>query len=325
MRDKIIIKSEDAGKRLDHFLQKKFSDFSRSHIQKAIEGGDVFLIRNKNILKNVKKSLKNDEKPLKNGEILKKDDIINYFFQKPKEINLNSENMNLDIIYEDPDIAIINKPQGLVVHPCTSCPEKTLVNGLIYQIPKLSGLGGEFRPGIVHRLDKNTCGLILIAKNDVVHNKLSKKFAKRECERRYLALVEGVFKKSSGIIETKIGRNPKDRKKMAVVPESNKVAVTEHKTLEEFIGYSLVEFSLKTGRTHQIRVHAKHLSHPIVGDAIYGSGEKFGLKGQFLCAYRLKFDHPSLKKEMEFKIDLPKDFEKILNNLRKNKNIRKKD
>lgn len=310
MKNKIIIDDKDVGKRLDQFLQEIFSKFSRSFIQKSIESDDIFLTRNQ-------KSLIFSEKTLKNGEKLKKNDIITCFFKKQQEIDLTPENMQLDIIYEDSDIAIINKPQGLVVHPCLSYPNKTLVNGLLYQVKSLSEINGKFRPGIVHRLDKDTCGLLLIAKNNKSHLSLSKQIASQKCERNYLALVEGVFKKQTGVIHTKIGRDSKNRKKMAVV-SSGREATTEYKVIEYFEKFSLVEFSLKTGRTHQIRVHAKHLHKPIVGDEVYGTGKQFGLNGQFLCAYRIKIIHPSTNKEMEFKIELPENFKEILENLRKN-------
>jgi 23S rRNA pseudouridine1911/1915/1917 synthase len=309
MENKIIIEEKDIGKRLDQFLQEKLKEFSRSHIQNAISKGEIFLIRNNKILKN-------NEKSLKNGEKLKKNDIISYFFEKPKEINLKPENLSLDIIYEDSDLAIINKPQGLVVHPCVSCPEKTLVNGLLYQIKDLSGINGEIRPGIVHRIDKDTCGLLLIAKNDKAHVELSKQIANKTCSRKYLALIKGSFKNDSGMIETLIGRDKKDRKRMAVVKEDGRIAITEYKTVEKFRDYSLVEFSLKTGRTHQIRVHAKHLNHPIVGDIVYGGIDKFGLKGQFLCAYKIEFIHPTTKEKKIFQIELPENFKKIINDLK---------
>lgn len=301
----ILVKDDDVGKRLDQFLQSYFPDLTRSHIQKAIERGEISLLRNNKII-------------IKNGEKLRKNDKISYFFEKPREINLEPENLSLDIIYEDDDLAVINKPQGLVVHPCVSCPDKTLVNGLLYQIKNLSGINGEIRPGIVHRIDKDTCGLLLIAKNDKAHVELSRQIANKTCSRKYLALIEGKFKEGSGTIQTQIGRDKKDRKKMAVVLQNGRTAITEYDTKEIFDKYSLVEFSLETGRTHQIRVHAKYLNHPIVGDVLYGKKEnKFGLKGQFLCAYMISFIHPTTKEKMQFKIELPKNFKEILNILRK--------
>lgn len=311
MKNKIIITNEDVGKRLDVFLQETFPDLTRSFIQKSIKLNNIIISRNK-------KELTFAEKTLKNGEKLQKNDIILYFFEKKQEINLTPKNLNLEIIYEDSDFVVINKPQGLVVHPCESYPDNTLVNGLIYQIKTLSNINGDFRPGIVHRLDKDTCGLILIAKNNESHINLAKQIANRECVRKYLALIEGSFKKEEGVIKTKIGRDAKNRTKMSVVKLGGKEAITEYKTIEIFDKFSLVEFSLITGRTHQIRVHSKHLNKPIVSDPIYGSGQKFDLEGQFLCAYRLEFKHPSTKEKMSFEIELPEHFQKILNNLRKN-------
>lgn len=317
-KNKIIINEKDVGKRLDKFLEEKLIQSSRSYVQNLILKGQVELIRKNKIFKNNKEKEKEGEFALKNGEKLKKNDIILYFFEKPKEINLNAENLDLKIIYEDSDLAIINKPQGLVVHPCASYPERTLVNGLLYQIKDLSGINGEIRPGIIHRIDKDTCGLLLIAKNDKAHISLSKQIEKKSCIRKYLGLIEGSFKEDSGTVETLIGRDLKDRKKMAVLKNNGRIAVTEYKTIEHFDGYSLVEFNLKTGRTHQIRVHSKYLNHPIVGDLKYGKKDKFGLNGQFLCAYQISFLHPTTNKEMKFKINLPNNFKKILENLRKN-------
>lgn len=313
MENKIIIDELNIGKRLDQFLQEKLPEFSRAHIQNAISKGEIKLIRKEKILGN---NEKNGEKSLKNGEKLKNNDIISYFFEKPKEINLKPENLFLNIVYQDKDLAVINKPQGLVVHPCESCPDNTLVNGLLFQIKDLSGINGVIRPGIVHRIDKDTCGLLLIAKNDKAHIELSKQIASKVCSRKYLALIEGAFKEPNGKVETLIGRDKKDRKRMAVVLENGRLAITEYKTIEYFKNYSLVEFSLKTGRTHQIRVHSKYLNHPIVGDLIYGGADKFGLKGQFLCAYEIAFKHPTTKQEMKFQIELPDNFKQILKNIK---------
>ncbi len=302
--EEITIKENNVGKRLDQFLQETYPEFSRSHIQNAISKATIVLERNGKIL-------------LKNGEKLKSGDKIIINITQPKQIDIQPQNMNIDIVYEDADLAVINKPQGLVVHPCTSCPSGTLVNGLLYQIKNLSGINGEIRPGIVHRIDKDTCGLLLVAKNDKAHVELSKQISNKTCSRKYLALIEGTFKEQEGKIQTLIGRDKKDRKKMAVVQENGRVAITEYKTVEYFDKYSLVEFSLKTGRTHQIRVHAKYLNHSIVGDITYGGAEKFGLKGQFLCAYKISFIHPTTLKPMEFEIKLPDNFNKILDLLRK--------
>lgn len=295
---------EDKGKRLDFFLQERYPSFSRSHIQNNLKNETSFILRN-------------GKKIFKAGEKLRIGDEICFEIEEPKEIEMKAQEVDFEIIYQDGDLAVVNKPQGLVVHPCNSCKENTLVNGLLKEIKDLSGINGELRPGIVHRIDKNTCGLLLVAKNDFAHVELSKQIEKKTCKRKYLALIEGTLKEQEGRIETLIGRDKKDRKKMAVLKEGGKVAITEYKTVEYFKNFSLVEFSLKTGRTHQIRVHAKYLNHPIVGDGEYGGAEKFGLKGQFLCAYKIEFVHPRTKEKMVFEIELPENFKKVLNLLGK--------
>ena len=305
-KKEFLIDEKNKEKRLDLFIQEQFSDFSRSHIQNLIKNSKVLILRNKKYLNN-----------LKNGEKLKLNDLIIIEFNEPEEIDLNPEFMNLNIIYEDDDLVVINKPQGLVVHPSESTKSGTLVNGLLYQIKNLSGINGKIRPGIVHRIDKNTAGLLVVAKNDNAHVKLSKQLEDKTCTRTYLAIIDGRFKEPSGEIITKIDRSPKDRKKMAVA-ETGRIAITEYETLEFFKDYSLVKFNLKTGRTHQIRVHAKYLNHPIIGDDVYGGSNKFKLKGQCLFAETLKFVHPRTNEHMSFTAPLPDYFEKVLEYLRKN-------
>ena len=295
-----VVEEKDKGKRLDTFLQEKFPDFSRSNIQNNLKKETAFLTRN-------------GKKIFKAGETLRVLDEIVFEAEPPKEINVKAQKVPFEIVYQDCDLAVVNKPQGVVVHPCNSCKENTLVNGLLGEIKDLSGINGELRPGIVHRIDKNTCGLLLVAKNDFAHIELSKQIAEKTCKRKYLALIEGTLKNQNGRIETFLGRDKKNRKRMAVVSEAEKdarLAITEYETKEYFKNHSLVEFSLKTGRTHQIRVHAKHLNHPIVGDIEYGGAEKFGLTGQFLCAYKIEFVHPRTKEAMAFEISLPENFEK---------------
>lgn len=292
---KTIITEKEKGKRLDSFLQEILPNFSRSNIQNNLKTGNSFLSRGGKIIK-------------KAGESLRVGDEIIFEVTPPKQVKLLPQEVEFEIIYQDEDLAVINKPQGVVVHPCSSCKSGTLVNGLLKQIKDLSGINGELRPGIVHRIDKNTCGLLLVAKNDFAHVSLSKQISEKVCLRRYIALIEGAFKEPEGCIETLIGRDKKNRKKMAAyLIESNmpncKVAITEYKTVEYFKNYSLVEFSLKTGRTHQIRVHSKFLNHPIVGDSTYGGVERFGLKGQFLCAYKIEFIHPRTQEKKSFEID----------------------
>lgn len=302
---------KDKGKRVDAFLLEKFPSFSRSFIQNVMKKEAAYILRG-------------EKKIFKAGEALRLFDVVFFESQEPKPIETIGQDVDFEIVYQDSDVVVVNKPQGVVVHPCASCKEGTLVNGLIKEIKDLSGINGELRPGIVHRIDKNTCGLLLVAKNDFAHNELAKQIASKICKRNYLGLIEGTFKEQEGVVETLIARDKKDRKKMAAykigenVPGA-RIAITDYKTVEFLKNYSLIEFSLKTGRTHQIRVHCKYLNHPLVGDETYGGAKKFGLVGQFLCAYKISFQHPRTKEKMEFEIPLPEKFEGILNSLRKNK------
>ncbi len=301
-----LITNDNSNTRLDVFLNEKYPDFSRSHIQNLIRNEDVIIERNNKKLEK-----------LKTGEKLKNNDKIFINFKEPKKIDLSPENIEIEIVYEDDDLAVINKPQGLVVHPSQSTKSGTLVNALLYKLNNLSGINGNLRPGIVHRLDKNTSGLMIVAKNDFAHVNLAKQIENKTCHRIYEAIIDGRFKEPEGEIITKIERDKKDRKKMAV-SDSGKIAITKYRTLEFFRDYSLVEFELKTGRTHQIRVHCKHLHHSIIGDDVYGGSNKFKLKGQCLCAKKIVFEHPKTKEKMEFEIPLPLFFENILSFLRKN-------
>ena len=293
------VEKEDVGKRLDVFLQEKFPSFSRSYFKNLIDSGDVLV----------------DEKEVKSGEKLKMGKSVKVRFKEPEKISTEAEDVDFEIVYEDDDIVVINKPQGLVVHPCSSTRHGTLVNGLLYRVKNLSGINGKLRPGIVHRLDKETSGLLVVAKNDKAHISLAEQIKNKTCKRNYLAILEGNLKDDEGEIETKIGRDKKDRKKMAVI-ENGRVAITNYKDLERFKNACLVEFSLKTGRTHQIRVHAKFLNHPIIGDKVYGKEVK-GLNGQLLHAYKLTFMHPSTHKEVLFEVKPPKYFEEYLEKLRR--------
>lgn len=319
-KKEFLINENNINKRLDSFLQEQFSDFSRAHIQNLINNSNVEIKRNKKILKNIEKNknnINNNYQNLKNGEKLKLNDLIIVNFSEPEKIDLSPEKMNLNIVYQDDDLAVINKPQGLVVHPSQSTKSGTLVNGLLAELDNLSGINGKVRPGIVHRLDKDTAGLLVVAKNDNAHIKLSKQLENKTCKRIYLAIIDGRFKQPDGEITTYINRDKKDRTKMAV-SDDGKLAVTKYKTLEFFKDYSLVEFELKTGRTHQIRVHCKYLHHPIIGDSVYGGSNKFKLKGQCLFAKQLEFVHPTTNQKMVFCAPLPDYFENVLNYLRKN-------
>lgn len=297
MKGSFIIEEHENLLRLDNVFNNHFSDLTRSHIKILIEKGDVLL----------------QGKKVKAGEKVKKGQEICYNFDEVKPLDVKGEDIDFEIVYEDEDLLVINKPQGLVVHPCSSTKSGTLVNGLLYKIKDLSGINGVLRPGIVHRLDKNTSGLMLVAKNDFSHNSLAEQIKDKVCKRNYLALCEGVFKNDEGKIETFIERSKKDRKMMAV-SDKGKKAITSYKVIKRFSNKTLVEFSLQTGRTHQIRVHCKMLNHPIIGDDVYGKGEK-NLKGQLLHSYKIIFIHPRRGEQMTFEIPLPNYFQNYLEKL----------
>lgn len=228
------------------------------------------------------------------------------------------EDIEIDIVYEDKDVAVINKPQGMTVHAGNGNTEGTLVNALLYRLDSLSGINGVIRPGIVHRIDKDTSGLLVVAKNDAAHLSLAKQIEEKTCRRTYLALLEGNLKKDSGTVTTYIGRDPKDRVKMAVVePNRGKIAITDYTVLKRYKqNFTLCRFDLHTGRTHQIRVHARYLGNPVVGDPVYGvKKQKFNLNGQLLHAWRLQFTHPTTGEEMSFEAPLPDYFKDVLNRL----------
>lgn len=300
LNTELVVEDLEEKTRLDLFLADEV-DWNRSQIKLQIDGG---------------RALVNGEKR-KAGFLVKNGDVITLSFSKEiLEINAEAENIPLDIVYEDDDFAIINKPQGMVVHPAPGAYNHTLVNALLYHFENLSQGSNKIRPGIVHRIDKDTSGLLVVAKNDKAHESLAGQIAEHSCFRHYLALLEGNLKTDEGRIETFIGRNPQDRKMMAVLNDGKK-AITNFKVLERFGDYCLVEFILETGRTHQIRVHSKHLGHPIVGDKTYGiKNQKFNLNGQLLHAYKLELTHPVSGKRMTFECDIPEYFTKILNKLK---------
>ena len=248
---------------------------------------------------------------------MKNDDKLTLSFSKDVfDSKAEPENIPLDIVYEDEDFAIINKPQGMVVHPAPGAYNHTLVNALLFHFESLSKTDDFIRPGIVHRIDKDTSGLLVVAKNDKAHLSLASQIAEHSCFRHYLAILEGNLKEDNGTVETFIARDSKDRKMMAV-SDSGKKAITHYFIKERFVDNCLVEFVLETGRTHQIRVHSKHLNHPIVGDKTYGfKNQKFKLDGQLLHAYKLELTHPTSGKRMVFSAGLPEYFEKVLNKLR---------
>ena len=289
--------------RLDVYISEN-SDVTRSYAGKLIERGLCKI---------------NGITATKNGEKLKAGDVIE--LEVPECVDtIEKKDIPFGIIYQDDDIAVINKPQGLTVHPASGNYTDTLVNGLMFKLDSLSGINGVIRPGIVHRLDKNTAGIMIVAKNDKAHLSLSEQIAARTIKKRYVALLEGNLKDDAGIIRTFIGRNPKDRKKMAVLPEGRE-AITGYRVIERFKDNCFVLFDLHTGRTHQIRVHAAYLSHPVVGDPEYGfKKQKFALKGQLLHSYALTFTHPSSGKIMTFTAPLPDYFVEVYNILAKRDN-----
>ena len=301
---------EDVNKRLDAFLVEKLQNQSRNKITGLIKQNLVTI---------------NQKPPEKNGQKLKKNQKIEVVLPKPVSMDAKPENLPLEIVYQDEDLAVINKPQGMVVHAGAGNRNKTLVNALLFHIKNLSGINGVLRPGIVHRLDKNTAGLLVVAKNDFAHKKLALQLADKTCKREYLALVEGHPKTQKGTIITHIARHKKNRKIMTVCEENEgKLAITNFEVLQNFEGYSLIKFNLQTGRTHQIRVHAKEvLRCPLAGDSEYGGRTPKILNkkdekslGQYLVAKKLEFLHPRTNKRMCFEIPLPAFFQTIINRLK---------
>ena len=286
--------------RLDIFLSEKFSDWSRSHIQKIISDGLV----------------KVDGKILKPSYKLIGGEKISVEKKISVETEYLPENLPLDILYEDADIIVVNKIRGMTVHPAETVHSGTLVNALLFHCKDLSGINGVIRPGIVHRLDKDTSGVMVVAKNDFAHVNLAEQIKNKIAQRTYLAIVHGILEDNFGIITGAIGRDKTDRKKMAVTPDG-KPAVTEFKVLERFKNFSYVECKLQTGRTHQIRVHMKEIGHPLLGDTKYTSRKNiFDISGQALHSHTLKLFHPKTHEEMNFIAPLPEDMKKILKSLR---------
>lgn len=288
------------------------------------ERADIFLSQTENITRSAAKKLIDDGKVQVNGKIIKSSkslsagDVVEIEQVEPEILDLTPENIPLDIVYQDDDIAVINKQQGLTVHAGSGNLSGTLVNALLYHLNSLSGINGVIRPGIVHRIDKDTSGLLVVAKNDKAHLSLSNQIAEKTCAREYLALCEGIFKEDSGTVATYIGRHPTDRIKMAVVKEDKgRYAVTHYNVVARYEkGFTLVKFKLETGRTHQIRVHAQHLGHAIVGDPVYGvKKQKFNLDGQLLHAFKLSLNHPKTNERMTFEAPLPDYFKNVLKTL----------
>lgn len=298
--NRIVVTGAEVGKRLDLFLSEEI-DESRSYVKNLTEQGLVTV----------------NSKAVKAGYNVKNGDIVEYELPEIKQLDLTPADIPIDVIYEDDDVAVINKAQGMVVHPAPGSYDNTLVNALLFRLKSLSSINGVARPGIVHRLDKDTSGLLVVAKNDEAHVSLQSQIASKEAKRYYIALVDGVINKDEGVIDTNIDRSQKDRKMMAVCREGKgRRAITYYKVLERLGGYTLVEYELKTGRTHQIRVHSKHIGHPIVGDSVYGGSTSLYDQGQLLHAFRLQFAHPSTKELMTFEAPLPNYFAEILAKLR---------
>lgn len=294
----IQVTSDMVG-RLDKIIAKQLPDVSRSQLQKWILDGNVTVNG-----QTVKPKLK-----------LKAGDEVVVEPEAPVKIDLKPENIPLDIVYEDDDVLVVNKPQGMVVHPAPGHPDHTLVNALLYHSP-LSHINGEFRPGIVHRIDKDTSGLLMVAKNDQAHRSLAAQLKAKTNQREYLALVHGVIKEDSGTIDAPLGRSKKDRKKQAVVADGRH-AVTHFKVVKRYRHYTLVKCRLETGRTHQIRVHMAYIGHPLAGDPLYGPRKTLKGNGQYLHAYLLGFKHPKTGKQLTFTVPLPDWFQQMLDHLDK--------
>ena len=295
---KIVVKEE--GKRIDNYLTDKL-DLSRSKIANMIKEGKILV----------------NSKKIKSSYLVRIDDVIEAEEYKEDEMDLKPEKMDLDIVYEDDDVIVVNKENGIVVHPAVGNKSHTLVNGLLYH-SKLSDVNGEFRPGIVHRIDAYTTGLLMVAKNNKAHEILAKELEEKKTHRKYVALVWGVIKESSGTIDAPIGRDLNDRKKMSVT-ETGKKAITHFKVIERYKDATLIELELETGRTHQIRVHMNYIGHPVVNDPVYGRRKIIDKSGQCLHAKELGFTHPTTGKYMEFTSDLPECFINILNTFKENK------
>lgn len=294
--ESIIVEEEMDGERLDAFVAEQVEQLSRSVVKSLINEGQVLV----------------NGARQKASYHVREGDEINIEIPEPQVLELVPRDIPLEIIYQDEDLAVINKPKGLVVHPAHGNWDYTLVNALLYHVKDLSGINGQIRPGIVHRLDKDTSGVMVVAKNDIAHRGLAAQIKDHSIKRQYIALVHGTIKENLGTIDAPIGRSKNDRKKMAVVADGRS-AVSKYQVLERFHNYSLVKVELLTGRTHQIRVHFAYIKHPVVGDPLYGSGKKhFNLDSQALHAHLLGFNHPRTGKYLEFTSPLPQYFQDIL-------------
>ena len=302
MKQELFPEIADSGLRIDKYLSSVNEQLSRSYIQKLLKSGLVLV----------------DGKPVKASYQVDEGDVISLDIPEAVEPEIEPEDMDLDILYEDQDVILVNKPKGMVVHPAAGHSYHTLVNGLMHHCKdQLSGINGVMRPGIVHRLDMDTTGVIIACKNDMAHNSIAAQLKEHSITRRYQAIVHGVLKDDAGTVEGPIGRHPTDRKKMSINYNNGKSAVTHYKVLKRFRQYTHVECRLETGRTHQIRVHMASIEHPLLGDLVYGPGKCPipGLQGQTLHAGVLGFIHPRTGEYMEFTAPLPEYFAKLLNTL----------
>jgi len=298
----IEVTLEHKGSRLDQFLFEVKSELTRNYIQRLIDEGNIEIV---------------GKKKTKSGNKLKGNEKILVKIPEDEVLEVEAEDIPINIVYEDEYLVVLNKEAGMVVHPASGNYTGTLVNAIMHHIKDLSSINGVIRPGIVHRLDKNTSGLIIIAKTDEAHVKLTEMFKEKTIDKTYLCICKGIFREKSGRVESLIGRNPKERKQMAVVERNGKIAITNYQVLEEGVYHSFVKVGIETGRTHQIRVHMKGLNHPILGDEVYGRTSKHANR-QMLHAYKLEFIHPITKKEMKIVGELPEDFKAVMRSLNLN-------
>jgi 23S rRNA pseudouridine1911/1915/1917 synthase len=290
---KLVVEPQHAGKRLDRFLAETLPAFSRSRLQTLIRDGCVTV----------------NGKPVRQRDPVRTGDLVQLREPEIEKVEALPEQMNLDVIFEDDDLLVLNKPAGIVMHPGAGHQQRTLVNALLAHCQNLSGIGGKERPGIVHRLDKETSGALVVAKNDATHRDLSSQFAARTMTKIYLALVAGTLRKTSGLIDKAIERHPVHRQRMSIARRQGRSAKTEYRVLRSSGDVSLVECTLHTGRTHQIRVHLHHLGHPVLGDKLYGGKRAGDYSRQMLHAWKLAFRHPRTGETMNFTAPIPKDFE----------------
>lgn len=297
-----FLEVESDGKRIDAYLSEKLEDMSRVTVQRLLSNGKILV----------------NHKIVKSSYKVQEGDKIQIEEEIPVEISLKAQNIPLEVIYEDKDIIVVNKPKGMVVHPANGNPDGTLVNAIMAMCKgSLSGIGGEIRPGIVHRLDKDTSGIIVVAKNDKAHINLSEQIKEHRVKKTYIALVRGIVKENEATINMPIGRSEKDRKKMAVT-KKGKEAITHFRVLERYDKYTLLQVNIETGRTHQIRVHLSQIGYPIVGDEVYSNGKnEWNIKGQCLHAKSLEFTHPITGEKMYLEARLPEYFENMLEDLEK--------